>query len=143
MKICPKCACVAEDNLFGVVVQLAESDESAPFFDDLRARHFETLRIGEDARGIVLRQHALLAPGGEVTRRAGVNALSAFGVRLLRQAQDDAHQIERAAMVVSLLHGGRNLVIGLGYYVLEPNLGGIVTPSAKGENMSHEEGLAP
>ena len=134
---------VAEDHLLGVLVQLAEGDEAAPLLDDLGAGNLEALRVGEDAGVFFLRQHALLAPGAEVARRAGIDALAALGVEQFRQAQDDAHQVVGAALVVGLLHGRRDLVVGLGDHVLQTDGGGIVAPGAKGINAGHAEGLAP
>ena len=76
-------------------------------------------------------------------RRAGIDALAALGVEELRQAENDAHQIVGAALVVGLLHGGGDLVVGLGDHVIQADGGGIVAPGAKGINAGHAEGLAP
>jgi HD superfamily phosphodiesterase len=55
---------MAEDDLLGVVVELAESDKAAALLHDLgSARNLEPLRIGEDAGVLFLDQDALLAPG--------------------------------------------------------------------------------
>ena len=134
---------VAEDDLLGVVVELAEGDKAAPLLDDFGAGDAETLRVGEDAGVFFLDEDALFAPGAEVAGGAGIDALSAFGIEEFREAEDDAHQIEGAALVVGLLHGGRDLVVGLGDDVVQANCGGIVAPGAKWINAGHTEGLAP
>jgi hypothetical protein len=54
---------VAEDDLLGVVVQLAEGDKAAPLLDDFGSGNLEALRVGEDAGVFLLDQNALLAPG--------------------------------------------------------------------------------
>ena len=53
---------VTEDDLVGIVVELAESDESAAFLDLAGTLDPEALRVGEDA-GVLLRdKDGLLAP---------------------------------------------------------------------------------
>ena len=54
---------VAEDNLLGVVVELAERDEAAAFLDLISPRNAEALGVGEDAGVFLLDQNALFAPG--------------------------------------------------------------------------------
>jgi hypothetical protein len=104
--------------------------------------NLEALRISEDAGGLLLGQNALLAPGAEVARRPRIDVLAALGVKEFRQAQDDAHQVEGAALVVGLLHGRRDLVVGLGDHVFQPDGRGIVAPGAKWIDAGHAEGLA-
>ena len=91
----------------------------------------------------LLDQHALLAPGAEVAGGARIDAFAPLGVKQFRQSQDDADQVEGAALVVGLLHGRRDLVVGLGDDVFQANCGGIVAPGAKWIDAGHEEGLAP
>jgi hypothetical protein len=116
--------------------------KAAPLLHDFGSGNLEALRVGEDAGGLFLGQNALLAPGAEVARRAGIDVLAALGVEELRQAQNDAHQVVGAALVVGLLHGRRDLVVGLGDHVIQPDGGGIVAPGAKWINAGHAEGLA-
>ena len=52
---------VAEDDLVGVVVKFAESDESAALFDLVGSRNPEALGVGEDAGILLLDKDALLA----------------------------------------------------------------------------------
>ncbi len=134
---------VAEDDLLGVVVEPAESDKSAAFFHHVGAGNLEALRVGEDAGVFFLDEDFLFAPGAEVARGAGIDVFAALGVEELRQAEDDAHQIVGAALVVGLLHGGGDFVVGLGDYVVQPDDGGIVAPGAKWIDAGHTEGLAP
>ena len=134
---------VAEDDLLGVLVELAEGNKTSPLLHNFRSGNLETLRIGEDAGVLLLGEDALLAPGGEVACGAGIDAFALFRVKEFRQSEDDADQIVRAALVVSLLHGRGDLVVGLGDGVFEADRGGIVTPGAKWINAGHERGLAP
>ena len=110
---------VAEDDLLGVVVQLAEGDKAAPLLQVSASRNLELLRVGEDAGILLLDQNALLTPGAEIARGSGVDAFAPLGVKEFRQAQNDADQIVRAALVVGLLHGGRDFVVGLGDHVTQ------------------------
>src|SRR6202041_2936527 len=121
---------VAEDDLVGVIVQLAQGDEAAPLLNRFGSGYLETLRIGEDARVFFLDQDGLFAPGAKIAGGAGVDALATLGVEKLGQSEDDADQIEGAALVVSLLHGRRNLVVRLGDDVVEAYSGWIVAPGA-------------
>ncbi len=133
---------VAEDHLVGVIVQLAQRDKAAPLLHDFSSRNLEPLRIGEDRRRFLLHQDALLPPRLEVARRAGINAFPFCCVKQFRHAQDDPHQVVRAALIIGLLHGRSDLVVGLGDHVLQTNGGWIVAPGAKRIDMSHAEGLA-
>src|ERR1035441_3465145 len=54
-----------------------------------------------------------------------------------------SNQVVWAPPVIGLLHGRRNLVVGLGNNVIQPNCCGIVAPGAKWINAGHTEGLAP
>ena len=134
---------VAEDDLLGVFVDLAEGDKAAALFYDVGAGNLEALRIGEDAGVLFLGQNALFAPGLEVAGGARIYAFAALGVEQFRQSEDDADQVVGAALVVGLLHGRRDLVVGLGDNVFKADGGGVVPPGAKGIDASHEEGLAP
>ncbi len=94
-----------EDHLLGVIVQLAQRDESSPFLHDVCAGNLESLRVGENARSFLLDQDALLFPGLEVARRPSVDTFVSLRIEQFRQTQNDAHQVVRAALVVGLLHG--------------------------------------
>jgi hypothetical protein len=78
----------------------------------------------------------------ELACGAGVDAFATFRIEEFGKAEDDAHEIERAALIVSLLHGRRDFVAGLGDDIFQTNCGGIVTPSAKRIKACHAEGLA-
>src|ERR1035438_6236092 len=134
---------VAEDDLFGVVMELAEGDKAAALFHDFSAGNLETLGIGEEAGVLFLDQDALIAPGAEVATGAGVDALAAFGIEEFGQAEDDADKVVGAALVVSLLHRRGDLVVGLCHDVVQTDGGGAVTPGAKWINAGHTKGLAP
>ena len=99
MKIWPKCArvafeqvepvalglrqrlLVAEDDLVGVVVQLAQSDKSPPLLYDFGSGNLETLRVGKDARLVFLDQHALFAPGAKIACRARIDVFTLLSVK--------------------------------------------------------------
>ncbi len=70
-----------ENHLLGVLVQLAQGDKSAPLLHDLGSRNLEPLRVGEDARLVFLDQHALLAPGAKIARRARIDVFAPFCVK--------------------------------------------------------------
>jgi hypothetical protein len=134
---------VAEDHLLGIFVEFAQGDEPAPLFDFGRARNPETLRIGEDTGIFLLYQNALLPPGAKIMCGPRVDAFAFLGVKEFRQAQNDAHQVEWTALVVSLLHGRRNLVVGLSHDVVQPDCGWVVTPGAEWIDAGHANGRAP
>ena len=103
----------------------------------------ETLRVGEDAGLFLAREHALGAPVGEVARRAGINVRAAFAVRAgsaveeFGQAENDAHQVVGAALVVGLLHGWRDLVVGLGDDIFKADPRWIVAKCSEGIDAGH------
>ena len=134
---------MAENHLLGVVVQLAQGNEAAAFLDDVGPWNLEALRVGKNAWFLLLNQHSLLPPCAEIAGRAGVDTFAALGIEKLGKAENDAHQVEWAALIVSLLHGGGNLVVGLGDHVVQADSGGIVAPCAKRINACHLEGITP
>ena len=134
---------MAENDLFRIIVQLAESNETATFFDNISTGNAKTLGVGVDGRVLLLDQYTLFAPRGKVAGCARVDALTALGIEQFWQAKNDAHQVIRAALIVGLLHRRRNLVVGLSNHVLRSNDGGIVVPRAKRKDTSHTDGLAP
>ncbi len=131
---------MAKDDLLSVFMKLAEGDKAAPFLDPHwnrrphrnRTRGYaEALRIGKDAGSFLLNQDALLLPGAKVAGGAGINAFAALGIEEFKQTENDADQIERAALVISLLHGRRDFVVGLSDHIIQLDGGGVVTPCAK------------
>jgi len=120
-----------EDDLIGEVVELAEGDEAAAFLDDSGAGKAEALGVGVEGGGFLLGEDAKLTPDMELACGAGVDAFAAFGIEEFGQAEEDADQVEGAALVVGLLDGGGDFVVGLGDDIFKANCGGIVTPSAK------------
>jgi len=120
-----------KDDMVGVVVELAEGDEAAALLDDSGAGDAEALGVGVDAGGFFLGEDAELSPDVELACSAGVDAFAAFGIEEFGQAEEDADQVEGAALVVGLLDGGGDFVVGLGDDIFKANCGGIVTPSAK------------
>jgi hypothetical protein len=132
---------VPEDNPLAVVGEFAEGDEAAPLDHGAIARgNGEALGVGEDAGVLFPGEHALGAPLGEVAGGAAVDAVGLAGrvvVEELGQAEDDPDQVVRAALVVGLLHGGRDLVVGLGDDIFKPDPRGIVTERSEGIDTGH------
>src|SRR5271165_3083213 len=122
---------MTEDYVVGVVVEFAQGNKSVALFYFAGARNVEALRVRKDAGRFLLDQDTLLAPCAEVTRRARINAFPTLGIEEFRQAEDDAHQVIRAALVISLLHRRGDLVVGLRHYVVQPDSGRIVSPGAE------------
>ena len=116
--------------------------KAAAGLKDVGSGELELLGIGEDAGVLFLGQNALLAPGPEVLCGARIYAFSFFGVKEFRQSEDDADQVVGTALVVGLLHGRRDLVVGLRDHVFKPDGRGIVAPGAKWIDAGHAEGLA-
>jgi hypothetical protein len=125
-----------EDHSLAVVAELAQSNKSAalPHHAGLSGQR-ELLRIGEDTWLPLLRQDAGFPPGGKVagSLRIQVAAL----VKQLRQPQNDANQIVGTALVIGLLHGRRDLVVGLRDHVLRVHLGRVIAQRAKGIDTGH------
>ena len=134
---------MTEDYAVGVLVQFSQCDESAAFSLSVRARHCEALGVSKHTRSFLLHQDSLLAPGLEVAGRARIYAFSPFGIEEFRQAEDDADQVVRAALVVSLLHGRGDFVIRLCHNGVQPDSAGVISPGSEGIDVGHAERLAP
>ena len=67
---------------------------------------------------------------------AGVDVLG-FGVVWLVLAEDDTDEVEGALLVVGLLHGRGDLVVGLGDDVFHADAAGVVAEGAEGVDLSH------
>ena len=59
------------------------------------------------------------------------------GVAGLVLAEDDADEVVGAGLVVALLHGGGDLVVGLGDDILHVDAGGVVTEGVEGVEAGH------
>jgi len=57
----------------------------------------------------------------------------------LRFAKNDANQIVGAGIIVAILHGRRDLVVGLGYDLGEIDPGGVIAQGAERCDISHSE----
>ena len=77
------------------------------------------------------RRQVLESVGG-----AGVDVLL-VGVGGEVLAEDDADEVVGAGLVVALLHGGGDLVVGLGDDVFHVDAGGIVAEGAEGIDAGH------
>ena len=68
---------------------------------------------------------------------AGGQEILGFGIAGLVFAEDDADEVVGAGLVVALLHGGGDLVVGLGNYSFQVDTGGVVTEGAEGVETGH------
>ncbi len=91
-------------------------------------------------------EDGFFAPGGEGLGGAGVDVVGGLaggqrgegvGVAGLFLAEDDADEVVRGAIVVALLHGGGDLVVGLGDDVLHADVAGVVAEGAEGVDLGH------
>ena len=135
---------MAEDDALTVIVEFAEGNEASALDDSaIRSGNGEALRVGEDARLFFSREHALSAPVGEVARRSNVEigaalAVDAGGpVEEFGQAEDNAHEVVGATLVVGLLHGGRDFVIRLRDNIFKADPRWIVTERSEGIDAGH------
>ena len=69
--------------------------------------------------------------------RFGSGGREGVGVVRLFFAQDDADEVVFRAVVVGLLHGRGDLVVGLGDNVFHADLGGVVAKGAEGVDAGH------
>ena len=137
---------VAVDDLVGVVVEVAEGDEAAAFADLVGAGDGVGLGVAVDGGLGLFGEDVVFAPVVEVFGGAGVDVVGlfaggqeflGFGVAGLVLAEDDADEVVGAGLVVALLHGGGDLVVGLGDYSFHVDAGGVVTEGAEGVEAGH------
>ena len=100
---------VAVDDLVGVVVEVAESDEAAAFADFGAIGHGVRLRIAVQGQFRFFGEDAFSAPVFQVFGGAGIAVVgllagrkSGVGVAGLVLAEDDADEVVGAALVVAL-----------------------------------------
>ena len=137
---------VAVDDLVGVVVEVAEGDEAAALADFGGAGDGVGLGVAVEGGLGLFGEDVLFAPVVEVLGGAGVDVVGllaggeeflGFGVAGLVFAEDDADEVVGAGLVVALLHGGGDLVVGLGDDVFHVDAGGVVTEGAEGVETGH------
>ncbi len=73
---------------------------------------------------------------------AGVDVLD-LGIVLEVLAEDDANQVVGAGLVVAILHGRGDLVVGLGDDVFHVDAGGVVAKGAEGVDTGHAVLVSP
>ena len=125
---------VAENHTGIVGLDLPQADEAAPGV--ALTVQPELLGIGIQGGGLVGAQYTFPAPSLQAGRRPGIDVVFFIISRLLL-AQDDAHQVVRAGSVVAVLHGRRDLVIGLGDGGVHRHAPGVITQSPKGKDPGH------
>jgi hypothetical protein len=130
---------MAEDDGLFVVDDLAQSDEAAALSDGSGiAGDGIDLAIGVDGGLVLGDKDFLFAPLAKILSRTGVDVV-ALVIEKLRQAEDDADEVEGAALVINLLERRSDLVVGLRNDVVEANLEGVITKSCKGIDAGHAE----
>src|SRR5690242_15597289 len=67
--------------------------------------------------------------------RVNVVAIAVAGIAL---AEDNAHQVVGAGLVIARLHGGRNFVVRLGHNLPQRDTGRVVAQGAKRKDLCHE-----
>ncbi len=116
---------VAVDDLVGVVVEVAEGDEAAALADFVGVGDGVGLGVAVEGGLGFFGEDVLAAPGAQGVGGAGVDVCSLqSGVgRGNVLAEDDADEVVGAGLVVALLHGGGDLVVGLGDDVFHVDAG--------------------
>ena len=125
---------------------MAEGDEASALASLLAAWDGVGLGVAVDGGFGLLGEDVVFAPGIEVFGGAGVDVVGlfaggqeflGFGVAGLVFAENDADQVVEAGRVLALLHGGGDLVVGLGNYSFQVDTGGVVTEGAEGVETGH------
>ena len=80
------------------------------------SRQSETLRVDVERGKGILAQDALLPPLAKVPPRRGEYTLFSGLSFSSPPAKDDADEVVRAGLVVAILQGGSDLVVGLGHH---------------------------
>src|SRR6185437_614926 len=101
---------VTVDDLVGVVVEVAEGDETAALAYLVGMGDGVGLGVAVERGFAFFGEDVVLAPVAEGFGGAGVNIFF-FGVAGELLAQDDADEIVGAGFVVAVLHGGGDLVV--------------------------------
>ena len=127
---------VAVDDVVGVVVEMTEGDEAATFSGFFRAWDFVGLGVAVEGGVGLFLEDAFGAPFFEGGGGAGVDVVG-VGVVGLVLAEDDADEVVGAGGVVAVLHGSRDLVVGLGDDVGHVDESWIVTECAEGVQACH------
>jgi hypothetical protein len=127
---------VAVDDLVGVVVEMAEGDEAATLADLVGVGNGIGLGVAVEGGLGLFGEDVLLAPIAESFGGACVYVfLIGVGGEVL--AENDADEVVGAGLVVTVLHGGGDLVVGLGDDIFHVDAGGIVTEGAEGVDAGH------
>lgn len=127
---------MAVDNLVGVVVEVAEGDEAAPLAGFGCTWNDVGLGVAIDGGHGFFGEDALAAPVVEVLGCAGVDVILVVVAGLVF-AKNDTDEVVGAGLVVTLLHGGGDLVVGLSDDSLQIDAGGVVTEGAERVKASH------
>ena len=125
-----------EDHPRGVVLDLAQGDETTAFVLCYCAQRGKTLRIGIDRRLRILQEYALSPPVPKVAGSAGIDVVAvAAGLAL---SQNDAHEVVGTGRVVAFLHLRSNLVVGLCDHLRNIDPARVITQGAKRCKVSHD-----
>ena len=119
-----------------VILDRAKPDEALAREALAGVGNRELLEVGEQARLGFARQNAGADPVLQMPRRARVDVVG-LAVAGRRFAQDDADRIVPARREITLAHGRRNLVVGLGGQESERTRGWSVAIRVEREYLSH------
>src|SRR2546423_1843272 len=119
---------MAEDNFRGVIFHPSQGDESLAL-EFASPRCSEGLGIRINRWGAILTKYSLRSPIPGKRSGPGVNGVSG-AVGWFAPAENDSHQVMRAGSVISLLHGGSDLVIRLSHDIRSGNSLQVVAKSA-------------
>jgi len=111
---------VAEHHPGGVVLDLSKGDETSPFLFSLLPRNREALRVNVNGWFKILKEDALSPPPTKELCGASVSIVARV-VRGLLLTKNDAHQVVRTGSVIPLAHLRCDLVVGLGYDLIQSN----------------------
>src|ERR1041384_352262 len=126
---------VAEDDTGGIFFELARANKTATSAALFGAGHGVFLGVSVKRGHRILLQSAVAHPVGESSTGTGVDIVL-LRISWMVAAFFDGDEVVRFGGVIFFLHGGRNLVVGLGEDAFEGNAGGVVTKGAKGKNLS-------
>ena len=135
-----ECLLVTVDYLLGVVVEVSESDESAALAGLSGVGNGIGLGVAVEGWFGLFGEDAIFAPCVEVLGCAGVDVMGVRNVKSivgLVFSEDDSDEVVRAGFVVPLLHGRRDLVVGLGDDIFHVDAVCVVTECAERVDTGH------
>src|ERR1700733_1418246 len=124
-----------EDDLRGIVFHAAQGDES-PALKFTSRWGGEGLGISVNGGFCILTKDSLGSPLPAIAGGPGVNVVVDFVFRFAA-AQNNADQVVRAGGIITLLHRGSDLIVGLSHDLSGRHSLQVVADSAEGTNVCH------